>query len=114
MLKKSFLFILLAFVFWISTSTVASTGGTGWRKITSFGCHLVDGTCYFSIDGEPVGESNCLGNNVRFDALNMPNGKIWLGIIQQAIATKKKVNLNINGCYGTSIYPTFNYGQIEI
>ncbi|MCW8880549.1 MAG: hypothetical protein OQK04_06590 [Kangiellaceae bacterium] len=112
---KNFLIIsILSVSLFALPKTNASTGGTGWRNITSFGCHLTDGTCYFNIDGASVGESSCLGNNVRFDAQNMPNGRVWLSLIQQAIATKKKIQLNINGCYGTSIYPTFNYGQIEI
>ena len=91
------------------------SGGTGWRSITAFGCHLVDGTCYFDVSGTAVGPDGCHKRNIRFDSLNSPNGKTWLSLIQIAIATGKKVNFNIaTNCYTNQpAYPTFRWGQIE-
>ena len=109
-MNKKLIVIILMSLPWFAT---ANSGGTGWRNITSLGCHLTDGTCYFNIDGAPVGAESCTNNNVRFDVLNSPNGKTWLSLLQQAYASKTRVSLNINACYGNSNYPTFNYGAIE-
>lgn len=91
------------------------SGGTGWRSITAFGCHLTDGTCYFDISGTAVGPEGCHKRNIRFNNLTSPNGKTWLSLIQIAIATGKQVNFNIaTRCYSNQpAYPTFRWGQIK-
>lgn len=93
----------------------AQEGNTGLRNITGFGCHLNDGTCYFDIDGLAVGPVECVNNNVRFDSINSAGGKTWLSIIQIAITTKRRITLNIEGCYSNQpAYPTFKWGRLEL
>ncbi len=106
---RGFFVILILF----SIPSYASEGGTGWRNITGFGCHLHDGTCYIDIDGDPVGLSSCLGTNIRFDTASSVNGKVWVSLISTAYASNKKIQLNISGCYDNGTFPTFNYGRIE-
>jgi len=106
--------LVSVFTFCSAISANANTGSTGWRTVTVMGCHLTDGTCYFNIDGDPVGPEECKGNNVRFNVLTSPNGKTWLSMLEAAYLTKRQVNLSIiNTCYADQpVYPTFNYGSI--
>ncbi len=102
--------ILILFV----QSGYASEGLTGYRNLTSFGCHLEDGTCFVEIDGNSVGASTCISNTIRFNVLNSLNGRNWLSLLQTAYIAKKQVNLNIEGCYvNQPTYPTFNFGYIN-
>lgn len=105
--------IFWVFLIGIQHSLMASEGDTGLRNITGFGCHLEDGTCYFDIDGSPVGHSSCLGNNIRFNVIDSANGKTWLSIIEAAYIADKQVQLNISGCYSRQpIFPTFTFGRM--
>ena len=92
-------------------SLQAAEGHTGWRTLTSFGCHLNDGTCYFSVDGAAVGPAECLKTNIRFNTKTSVNGDTWSSMILAAHLANKRVQFYITGCYGS--YPTFAYGQIE-
>ena len=108
-MKLKMLFGLLLAGFCMSLQ--AAEGNTGWRTLTSFGCHLNDGTCYFSVDGAAVGPAECLKTNIRFNTKTSENGDTWSSLILAAYLAGKKVHLNIAGCYGA--YPTFSYGEIE-
>jgi hypothetical protein len=112
-MKKKLIILFALSVF--SMHINAEEGSTGFRNITGFGCHLVDGTCYFNIDGGAVGPDECLSSNVRFNSQNSINGTTWLSLLQIAITTGKRIQLNIVGCYSLQPrYPTFNYGSIEV
>ncbi|MBU1668731.1 hypothetical protein KKC13_09955 [bacterium] len=43
-------------------SILSMAESTGWRKISNFGCHLVDKTCYVNIEGSAVGPESCHGS----------------------------------------------------
>ncbi|WP_218417929.1 hypothetical protein [Alteromonas lipotrueae] len=104
-------YIIVILTFLISSKTLATTGETGWRSIENFGCHLNDGTCYFTIDGQHVGNSECTNNNIRFSRKSSQNGEFWASMLLAAHMANKKISLNIEGCYGK--YPTFTFGKIE-
>jgi hypothetical protein len=98
-----------------SANILAQEGSTGFRNIIGFGCHLNDGACYFDIDGGAVGLAECLSSNIRFNSQDTINGKTWLSLLQIALTTGKRIQLNIVGCYSLQPnYPTFNFGRIEI
>ncbi|MCS4296863.1 MULTISPECIES: hypothetical protein [Acinetobacter] len=71
------------------------------RKITSIGCHHVDGTCYASLSGEPFGNTlSCPYKNVnqfRFDA-STTNGKRTYASLYAAYLSKKLVDVYLDGC----------------
>ena len=116
-LRFGFARLFLTIIFLVSMPVMANTpsGWTGFRNIVDFGCHNVDGTCYVTIDGNPVsGGSNCTSNSVRWDSKNDTNGRSWLVFILAAKTSNLKVGFNINQCYlNQANYPTFNYGSIE-
>ena len=105
---KKYLFILFVFpVFSFSQNT-------GYRSIKEFGCHKSDGTCYVSIDGDPVNVPGCISNSVRWNSLTDPGGKNWVALIALAKSINKKVSFELNGCYSNQMsFPTFSYGAIE-
>ncbi|MCP4488100.1 MAG: hypothetical protein GY820_12390 [Gammaproteobacteria bacterium] len=94
-----------------SANSYSAEGGTGWRSITSFGCHLDDGTCYFNVNGGVVGSAECESSNIRFYTKTSENGDTWYSMILAAYVADKQVDLNIAGCYGA--YPTFSHGKIS-
>ncbi|MEE9303043.1 MAG: hypothetical protein V3U84_04570 [Thiotrichaceae bacterium] len=112
--KLLFLFVVTLLLNTNGRYAVADEGLTGLRDIVSLGCHKTGGTCYIQINGVPVGAPACVGNSIRWSVMNNDNGKTWLALFTTALALKKKVNLNITGCYvNEPIVPTFSYGTIE-
>jgi hypothetical protein len=75
------LFFTLTLLASMPVMSSTPSGWIGFRSIVDFGCHNVDGTCYVTIDGNPVsGGLNCTSNSVRWDSKNDPNGKTWLAL----------------------------------
>ncbi len=97
MLKKMMLiFILMT----INFSSFAAENIT-YRKITSIGCHHIDGTCYVSLSGEPFGNTlSCPYKNInqfRFDASTVI-GKRTYASLYAAYLAKKFVDVYLDGC----------------
>jgi hypothetical protein len=105
------LFVALVASF-LSFSTLAA-GSTGPRKIQNIGCHNTDSVCYITIEGAPVGSSNCQGNSIRWDSGTV-FGKNHLALFMAAFYQGKQVDLYIpDNCFSLQPnYPTFLYSTM--
>lgn len=86
---------------------------TGFRNITSVGCHRSDGTCFIIVDGSGFygGGATCseIRNEVRFSTEDA-NGKRNYMTLLSAYMVGKKVSFYVNGCYvNQPAFQTFDW-----
>jgi len=97
MIKK----IMLTLILMLGSTPLFAGEDITYRKITTIGCHHVDGTCYASLSGETFGNTlSCPYKNVnqfRFDA-STTNGKRTYASLYAAYLSKKFVDVYLDGC----------------
>jgi hypothetical protein len=102
-------------LFAVTMPDITNAGGmTGPRKILSMGCHNdSSGVCYLDIEGSAVGAVSCYGTTIRWDAVNVPGGKIQLSLLTAAYIAGKPVNFYIpDACFSLQpAYPTFGWNS---
>jgi len=97
------------------SSASNSAEWSGFRNIVELGCMKSEGTCWVTLEGSAMtGAPGCSSPALRWDVKNDANGKNFYALFLLAQASKKRVALNVDGCYSAQPnYPTFTFGQIE-
>ena len=81
------------------------------RHIMEIGCHLNDGTCYVTIDGEQVGPESCKSTSIRWNKETSVSGKETFSLLMTAFAAGHLVQFRVlDSCYES--YPTFSYIKV--
>jgi hypothetical protein len=80
----------------------------GSRTITQMGCHTVDNTCFMTLSGAAFGPAGCSSTQLRWNAVDMPNAKIFVMQMTAAFVAGQQVQIVISdNCYGS--WPTPHY-----
>ena len=88
----------------LALGTAHADESVAGRRITSIGCHHVNGVCYVSLDGPAFGAAeNCAatpggGNQFRFDNAETADGRRTYASLLAAFLSQRPVSVMISGC----------------
>jgi hypothetical protein len=94
-----------------SSSSEAITD-IGSRTITQMGCHTVDPTCFMTLSGAAFGPAGCTSTQLRWNADQMPNAKIFVMQMTAAFVAGQRVTIVVSdNCYAS--WPTPHYYYVD-
>lgn len=93
--------------FLLATSPLSAAEVTE-RNLTSIGCQKEKGICSVQLNGDPVGNRNCVSNILQFNTTADKNADAVLSLLTAAFFAGKKVRFDVSEqCFQNDRAPTF-------
>lgn len=100
--------VFLTFTVFSIANTSVSAAEVTERNLTSIACQKDKGICSVQLNGDPVGNRNCVSNVLQFNTSTDKNADAVLSLLTAAFFAGKKVRFDISEqCSQQDRAPTF-------